>query len=192
MPVTVLSCTLGTNAAATWTRGCWRRVGTAITDQRGDLAETFIGTRGWVERRPNDHLVATFTSSVRLQQYVKLERTQKPVLWPQNDQQETEYRTCYTRNRNDNVHWQQQVVIHSWWCTNFIKCKTPAHVSCIALCLTPRGRKRNQFSSVCIFLVLDRNWWIFFTCTRPEESRSISYNRVCLIVHKRKWVPFSA
>ena len=29
-----------------------------------------------VERRPNDHLVAaTFTSSVRLQQYVKLERT---------------------------------------------------------------------------------------------------------------------
>ena len=76
MPVTVLSCTLGTDAAATWTRGCWRRVGTAITDQRGDLAETFFGTRGWVERRPNDHLVAaTFTSSVRLQQYVKLERT---------------------------------------------------------------------------------------------------------------------
>ena len=27
---------------------------------------------------------------------------------------------------------------------------------------SPWGRKRNRFSFVCVFLMLDRNWWIFF------------------------------
>jgi len=40
------------------------------------------------------------------------------------------------------------------------------------------AEERNQFSSVCIFLMLDRNWWIFFTYI----NESISYNSVFLIL----------
>jgi len=47
---------------------------------------------------------------------------------------------------------------------------------------TVREKKRNQFSFVCIFLVLDRKLWIFFTYIRRKESRSISYNSVYLIL----------
>jgi len=50
------------------------------------------------------------------------------------------------------------------------------------LIYTVKLKKRNQFSFVCIFLVLDRNWWIFFTHIRPKKSRSIRYNSVYLIL----------
>jgi len=46
---------------------------------------------------------------------------------------------------------------------------------------TARQKKINQFSFVCIFLVLDRNG-DFFAYIRPKESGSISYNSVCLIL----------
>jgi len=43
------------------------------------------------------------------------------------------------------------------------------------------AEKKSQFSFVCIFLVLDRNWW-FLTYIRPKKSRFISYNPVYLIL----------
>jgi len=43
---------------------------------------------------------------------------------------------------------------------------------------TVRQKKGNQYSFMCIFLVLV----IFFTYIRPKESRSISYNSVYLIL----------
>jgi len=42
---------------------------------------------------------------------------------------------------------------------------------------TVRQKERNQFSSVCIFLILDENWWFFFA----HINENVSYYSMYLI-----------
>jgi len=52
---------------------------------------------------------------------------------------------------------------------------------------TRKAEKRIQFSSVCMHLILDRNWWVFFKYIK--ERIGLSYNSVHLIL---AWVKYVA
>ena len=56
-------------------------------------------------------------------------------------------------------------------------CDTCLVVGNLAHISTPWDRNRNQFSSVCTFSILDRNWWFFHI-----HSGTMSYNSVHLFL----------
>jgi len=64
-------------------------------------------------------------------------------------------------------------------------CSSRRHVSTLFVIIicTASQKKEPIFFDVCIFLVLLRNWRIFFTNIRPQESRFISYNFVTQSAH---------
>ena len=74
---------------------------------------------------------------------------------------------------------QYRMLIFSWKSPQSMKFyKKLCYFSFICFLYTPWGRKKEPIFVCVHFLMLDRNWWIFFTCIKE----SISYNYVYLIL----------